>query len=204
MVGLEDLVDQLHSLVLSPISVSESRRPLNPEAIPVCPFVKGEGARQGSLNMDLLQTFEVERLDTCGLEGFELEWDERDAPRQRAPQRGPGREADPASPSVVKGNYSAIRQHRQMVDQRKSRVLFISPLEAEEDLKSVKLTPKDKAGSAIATFTFERHAELDGLSPSESGSEKTPTSLTRRNSESQVNKSGRWFKRSWSGGKIPQ
>lgn len=156
--------------------------------------------------MDLLQAFEVERLDTCGIEGFELDWDERDAdrplgPRETEPERGHA--SDLASPSIANGNFSAIRQHRQMADRRKSRVLFISPLEAEEDLKSIKLTPKKDARRSLTPFTFEGNEEFDGISPSESGSEKTPTSLTRRNSESQVRKSGRWFTRSWSGGRNP-
>lgn len=94
-----------------------------------------------------------------------------------------------------------------MVDRRKSRVQFISPLEEEEDLKSIKLTPKNaltQTRSAVARFTFDGNDEFDHLSPSESGLEKSPCSLVRRNSEGQLNKAGGWFKRSCSGGKNPQ
>lgn len=158
--------------------------------------------------MDLLQVFQVERLDTCGMEGFELDCDERDAHRNRGREQGPALESDMASPSITKGDFSAIRQHRQMADRRKSQVMFISPLEEEEDLKSVKLTPKNKlkltkARSALTPFVFEENEEFYGLSPSESGSEKTPTSLTRRNSETKVSKTGGWFKRTWSAGVNP-
>jgi hypothetical protein len=143
--------------------------------------------------MDILESFDVKRLDFCEL-GFDLD----DEPTPRRPNGG--FPSSLPSPSVAAGDFSVIRQQRGMVEHKKTRVQFIAPLEEEDALKSIKLTPRNIAGGENAA-QIGRHT-IAGASSENfeyTGSDTAPhaRSLASENSEGQlVRKSSTWL-RSW-------
>lgn len=116
--------------------------------------------------MDMLESMYINSPQEAPPEGFSTDWHDN-GPRPPgqtngglALQQGKGRDVislDPASPSVLKGDFSRIRRDRQLVGARRRSIRFIAPLDDEETLLRVTLTPRVVPG---AEFDLEEPESL--------------------------------------------